>query len=181
MKIHITIQGVTPLLMNRFREEQLTEKADKTLTPREQAKLTAYLDDKERLYLPTMNIYSSIIGAGRFHKQGKNKISTQRSSLIPAGVLMTEEIAYFMKPTDFEVDSRPVVIPATGGKIMKHRARLDEWKLKFMLDVDQKVFTEKELRRIIDDAGSKIGLGDFRPERRGFFGRFVVVEWKSEQ
>lgn len=33
------------------------------------------------------------------------------------------------------------------------------------------------VRSIVDDAGKKIGLGDFRPARKGPFGRFVVKEW----
>jgi len=34
------------------------------------------------------------------------------------------------------------------------------------------------LRHIVDDAGSRVGLLDFRPERKGPFGRFIVIEWK---
>jgi len=32
---------------------------------------------------------------------------------------------------------------------------------------------------VVDDAGVRVGLLDFRPERKGSFGRFMVVEWKS--
>jgi hypothetical protein len=180
MLIKCTIQGVTPLLMNKFNEEDLDSKnRDKNATPRELATKTAYLDDKGKLYFPSINIYSSIIAAGQFHKIGKNKVTTQKSSLIPAGILMNQEVIYFSKPNDnhFEVDSRPVVIPSTGGKIMKHRARLDAWELNFELEVDKNMFSEKQVRSIVDDSGQKIGLGDFRPSRKGFYGRFVVKHW----
>lgn len=163
--------------MNRFVEDT-GQKRDKNLTPREEATKCAYVDELNRLYLPTNNIYACIINAGKFHKEGKNKVTTARSSLIPAGVMIDEEFSYFSQPTTFEVDSRSVVIPSTGGRIMKHRPRLDNWKLDFTLLLDTKMFTEKTLRLIVDDAGSKVGLGDFRPERKGFFGRFVVTSWK---
>jgi hypothetical protein len=40
----------------------------------------------------------------------------------------------------------------------------------------------KELfRDIVDSAGRRIGLGDFRPDRKGPFGKFVVVSWKESK
>ena len=79
---------------------------------------------------------------------------------------------------DFEVDSRSVVSPATGGRIMAHRPRLDEWSLSFTLEVDEDMFSAEFVRLVVDDAGRKIGLGDFRPDRKGPFGKFVVTGWK---
>jgi hypothetical protein len=184
MKILVTIRGVTPLLMNRFTEaaevsvsggHSPTSRGDKG-TPREQAQATAYRKDDGELYIPGPNIFASIIDAGKFHKTGKSKVTTQRSSLIPAGV-QVEELVVPLGTKDFEVDSRRVVIPSTGGAIMKHRARIDEWECTFTLDVDTEIFTTKLVRLILDDAGKKIGLGDYRPARRGPFGKFVVVEW----
>lgn len=178
MKIKIEISGLTPLLMHKFVDES-GEKRDKNLTPREQAEKTAYLDENGKLYYPLRNIFSCIIEAGKFHKEGKNKVTTARSSLIPAGVMMEGLITYFKEPDHWEVDSQPVVIPSTGGRIMQHRARLDNWKLEFILSLDTKMFNPKTLRAIVDDAGSKCGLGDFRPARKGLFGRFCVTHWEQ--
>lgn len=60
---------------------------------------------------------------------------------------------------------------------MCHRPRVDSWSLTFTLDVDTSVFDPKLVRALIDDAGKKIGLGDYRPARKGPFGRFVVKRW----
>lgn len=184
MLIKCTIEGATPLIMNRFNDSSLeTNARDKNALPREIAEKTAYLDDKGKLFYPTINLYSAIINAGKFHKHGKNKVTTQKSSLIPAGLLMTQEIVYFEKPKDnnFEVDSRPVVIPSTGGKIMRHRARLDEWQLSFHLELDETMFSSKLVKEFVTDAGKKIGIGDFRPERKGFYGRFTIKHWTAEK
>jgi hypothetical protein len=79
--------------------------------------------------------------------------------------------------TEWEVDSRSVVIPSTGGRIMAHRPRVDTWNVSFTLDVDGTMFSPGLVRAVVDDAGKKIGLGDFRPARKGPFGRFVVSHW----
>lgn len=61
---------------------------------------------------------------------------------------------------------------------MCHRPRVDEWRCTFTVDVDTSMFPPNLIRSVIDDAGKKIGLGDYRPARKGPFGRFVVVKWE---
>ena len=40
---------------------------------------------------------------------------------------------------------------------------------------------DKGLKAIVDDAGDRVGLLDFRPERKGPFGRFMVTAWKTDK
>lgn len=182
--ISVKIRGVTPLLMNRFSEEAEVKVSSGTSavavgkkgTPREQAAKKCYSDAEGNLYIPGPNIFSCLIQAGKFHKTGKTKVTTTKSSLIPAGMAV-REIVCPLNTQDFEVDSRSVVIPATGGRVMAHRPRLDSWELSFTLDVDDEMFAPNFVRLLVDDAGRKVGLGDFRPDRKGPFGKFSVVEW----
>lgn len=188
MQIHVTIEGTSPLLMNRFNEEaevKVSSGISKVSignkgTPREQAAKKTYSDSNGNLYIPGPNIFSCLIQAGKFHKNGKSKVTTTKSSLIPAGMAVQELICP-LGTKDFEIDSRSVVIPATGGRIMAHRPRLDKWGLTFTLDVDEEMFTPEFARLLVDDAGCKIGLGDFRPDRKGPFGKFVVTGWKVDK
>lgn len=189
MKIYCTIKGTSPLLMNRFTEEaeisvsSTTKKATKATkdTPREQAKKKAYIDEQGVLYVPGMNVFACIIQGGQFIKIGRAKATNAKSSIIPAAMILEEERCT-LGTKDFEVDTRSVVIPATGGRIMAHRPRLDEWECSFTIDLfDPDILSASDVRQIIDDAGKKVGLGDFRPSRKGPFGRFVVTEWKEEK
>lgn len=190
MKIEVTISGITPLLMNRFTEANevavsggtsVSYRGDKG-TPREQATPKRYADSEGRLYIPGPNIFAAIIAAGTFHKAGKSKLTTMKTSLIPAGLMVDDLICLLTDAsgeplTEWEVDSRSVVIPSTGGRIMAHRPRVDAWHATFTLDVDTTMFTPNLVRSVVDDAGKKIGLGDYRPARKGPFGRFVVSRW----
>lgn len=184
--VKVQIAGITPLLMNRFNEESEIKVSSGVSavsisgrgTPREQATKKTYSDDTGNLYIPGPNVFSCLIQAGTFHKVGKSKITTLKSSLIPAGISLPDVVCP-LNTKEFEVDSRSVVIPSTGGRIMCHRPRVDEWKLSFRLEVDTEMFDLKTVRLLMDDAGKKVGLGDFRPARKGPFGRFSVVEWKE--
>ena len=188
MQIQVTIQGISPLLMNRFTEEAGVATSsghspaiagDKRGTPRRQAERTAYRDEKTgELYLPGPNLFAALIEAGKFHKIGKSKVTTQKSSLIPAGLTVLDMMCP-LGASDFEVDSRRIVNPSTNGARLRHRARLDEWQATFTVEVDESMFSPSFVRLIVDDAGKKVGVGDFRPAKRGPFGRFVVTKWRE--
>lgn len=187
MLIEVKIEGVTALLMNRFTEANAQAVSSGTSNaiqgskppPREQADVKVYRDSNGKPVMPAPNVLACMVDAGRFIKAGKSKVSTMRSSLVPAGIAL-QEIELPITPGKYEVDSRPVVIPSTGGRIMAHRPRFDTWSCKFTLDVDDDIFPEAVVRQLLDLGGKRIGLGDFRPARRGPFGRFVVTSWKKK-
>ncbi|MBM4275217.1 MAG: hypothetical protein FJ134_12260 [Deltaproteobacteria bacterium] len=192
MRISVTIKGVTPLIMNRFHEENevavssgisSVQVGDKG-PPRLQAEKKLYVDKEGNLYVPGPNIFACLINAGKFHKVGKNKVTTQKTSLVPAGITVEEIVVPLSDGNGgraaWEVDSRSVVIPSTGGRIMCHRPRVDEWGATFTLEVDTEMFQINFVRKLMDDAGKRVGLGDYRPDRKGPFGRFVVVAWQEE-
>jgi len=56
---------------------------------------------------------------------------------------------------------------------------VDQWASTFTVDIDTTMFSPALIRAVIDDAGKKIGLGDWRPARKGPFGRFVVSRWEQ--
>jgi hypothetical protein len=128
-------------------------------------------------------VYRSVIDAGTFVKVGKSKMTTQKTSMICAGATVLELALPLTKPDGgaptWEVDERAVVIPSTGGRIMAYRPRFEQWKLSFTIEYDQDMFSDSTLRELVDLAGKRIGLGDFRPSRKGPFGRFSIVQWQS--
>lgn len=80
----------------------------------------------------------------------------------------------------WETDTRAVRIPSTGGRILCHRPCFHDWRLSFTIDLDTDILSVKLLREIIDAAGKRIGLGDFRPACKGPFGKFVVTKWEIQ-
>lgn len=189
MRISVTLQGVAPLLCNRFTEAaQLKATAQtgaitshgKQDAPREQCAAKLYVDEKERPGIPGANLLSCITAAGTFFKAGKGKVTTTKTSLIPACVTIVEVLVPIKSEHGWSVDDRPVRNPATGGRFLCYRPRFDDWSLSFTIDLDETVLSDTLLRDIVDAAGKRIGLGDFRPSCKGPFGRFSVNAWKVE-
>lgn len=172
--ISATIKGISPLLMHAFPLEQL--EAPEKKTKEEQAKYAAYIcPESGRLYVPGINIQRGLVAAASFSK-GKGRSSLQKQTA--ACVFINPERVY-LGQEHYEIDSRPVVIAATKGRIIRHRPRFDKWQLSFTIDYDDTLLKESEIRKIVDDLGQRVGLLDFRPEKKGPFGRFVVTEWKD--
>lgn len=172
-KIQCVIKGQSPLLMHSFPMQPL--EAIEKKSPEEQAEYSAYRDpETEELYIPGLAIQRSFVASATYSK-GKGRGSLQKP--VAACVIVNPERC-LLGVKEYKIDSRPVVIAATKGRIIRHRPRLDSWSVSFEIEFDDTLLTEAQVRRVVDDAGSRVGLLDFRPERKGPFGRFVVVEWK---
>jgi hypothetical protein len=67
--------------------------------------------------------------------------------------------------------------------ILRSRPLLKNWELDFDLVVNEEDVDPKfipVLRPICEEAGRRVGLGDFRVEKNGPFGKFEVVSWEVE-
>lgn len=184
--ITVSINGIAPLLINRFKEQDeipvTMKKGNKKDygTPREQAEATAYCDEprgkKSLIWIPSSWIMGSIATIASDYKlpgTRKSVKSVYGGAIIP----MTEKL-YFMEGyslNKIEIDSRPVVIQR--ARIMRHRARLESWSLKFQLELDETIIPIDSLHQLLTDAGRRSGIGDFRPPKGGPFGRYKIINW----
>lgn len=173
MKLMVTIKGVSPLLMHRFPLEEA--EAFEKWAPSKQAEWAAYRESSTRqLYVPGANLQRALIAAAQYSK-GKGRGSLAK--VAAAAVLVSPDILG-LGVEEYTVDTRVVANPVTKGRHLRHRPRLDMWQLTFDIEWDETLLTEKQLREIVDNAGRRVGLLDYRPEKKGPFGRFMVTEWR---
>ena len=186
MRFKIEITGTTPLLCNRFTDEAAMKASGGTSvstvgdkgTPQEQAEKRLYIGSNNKPMIPQPNVFRCIIDAGTYFKAGRSKVTTQKSSLIPACVEIDGIELPIKHKEPWSVDTRPVRIPATGGRILCHRPVFHDWCLTFEAELDTDLISPKLFREIVDAAGKRIGLGDFRPACKGPFGKFTVTKWE---
>lgn len=182
-----SISGLSALLMHRWGEANESEEASRAIhiqsrDPREQAESVCYRRPDGSLYIPGAAVARMLREAGSSHKQRGSRKSLK--FVLPAAVLVLEDDISLLdahgKPlSKFEVDSRPIVIPSTKGRIMRHRARINSWGAEFSLEIDTSMVEVDLVHQLVVEGGTRIGLLDFRPERGGPFGRFSVVSWKE--
>lgn len=173
IEVAVGLQGISPLLMHAFPMVKIP--ALEKRTPNEQAEYAAYRHPQsKKLIIPGVAVQRALVNAATYSK-GKGRASLQK----PVAACVMVDPEYISLGTDkYVVDSRPVVVPATGGRVLRHRPRLNEWACEFTIKFDDALISEVEMRKVVDDACSLVGFLDFRPECKGPFGRAIVVEWK---
>lgn len=182
--VTIEIQGVTPLLIHRFSED--AEQANKTRRvevkqrdPRMEATKNAYIATDGTFYFSAFSIPNAMGNAGSSHKATGTRKTLRY--VVPSAIRMMSDRVTILNgkgpAKDFEVDSRPVTIPATKGRIMRHRPRFDQWGAAFEMQINDDLLSVDMAHQLLNEAGLSIGIGDFRPEKRGPFGTFRVTKF----
>lgn len=187
----VEVMGTTPLICNRFTDENAMAASSGTRsamagadrgTPLEIARTKLYTDANGKIHvIPQPNLLRCIIDGGQFHKVGKKQITTKKESMLYACIDIEGAAIPIIHKQPWKVDTRPVRIPATGGRILAHRPMFDDWKLRFVMSIDETMITAKLMHQIVEDAGKRIGLGDFRPSTKGPFGRFCITSWQQQK
>ena len=68
-----------------------------------------------------------------------------------------------------------VPVVAQRSRILRARAKIDTpWSCTF--EVDDEMIDQSQLLEWLDIAGRQVGLGDWRPEKSGMFGRFAASD-----
>jgi len=161
--LKVKLTGTSPLLMHAYKGNDNPEL--KNQSPRDQAEFGTYRSATGELILPTENIHRAMIAGANYVKKGLGR------KISGAAIIQEPEMPVGAK--DFSVDSRGVVV--MKNRIVRHRARIEKWGGTFNVEYDGTLITEKELKAVVEKTGQLIGIGDFRPEKKGPFGRFTVA------
>lgn len=160
--------------ITRKKGSNRTESDDARL--RELETLTSFwLDSSDAPTIPATAIRRCIETAARKLRQGPQ---------VREGLIVDEILAFdydrarygttldvLSQQTQFTV---PVVVQRS--RLPRTRAKFDPpWSLKFRLDCDDELVDKEQLDTWLDIAGRRIGLGDWRPEKSGDYGRFEVA------
>ena len=188
--ISVTVQGISPILFNRMSEDallnlRLRKKKSKGLaqteeTPRAIAEKALYQDDKGP-FLPAEMLMACLVGGGAYCRlDGKRQMSTARSSVVP-GFLEVMESKFHITPAQWEVDLRQGRNPNGGEAVCLIRPRFDKWEFVATLRIDTDQVSEQQVRELVDISLMRCGMGDFRPARKGVFGKSVVRCWEVQK
>jgi len=189
--LFLKLRGLSSLLQNNPEltlsagEEEPTKGKEKLPQPDEQARARRYLTPDGNFYMPAPAIRKCLLTAARKYRVKPETGSLRVSAAtILAGNLGLTDVAFPLLdendqpiPGDrYEVNVQRVVIKATKASIWRGRPKIWPWYLLCWLSFDSSRIELELVKRIADDAGVYPGLGDYRPERGGWFGTFEVIK-----
>ena len=176
--IKIEITGTSPLLMHRLDTDALlnqNKEVRKKETPDEMAEKSAYFsEDGKELVIPSVNIFSSMLRSASFHK-----VSGRSVKGILAGTIKIEPFEISLGTRKYDVDVRAV--NNRGNKIVIGRAKLSKWKANFNIIFNEELVAPDVIKKVLEDAGIRVGLMSFSPRCSGPFGCFKITKWGVEK
>lgn len=171
------IIGISPLLQNNpaafigSSDGNLAGK--KEYDDEEEARLRLYLDPDGNHCHPTQAFPRSMAKAVAGKKFGK----MFATAAINGSVFITEPFSIIEdengKPAkDYTIDRRSVVIGK--ARVLRCRPCWKNWRMRLALEIDTAILQPVQVRESLALAGRIKGIGDYRPEKGGGFGRFRV-------
>jgi hypothetical protein len=127
------------------------------------------------LFIPNTWFKGTLLNSAAAYKIG-------RKSAVPyvAGTVKVWPTEIDLGRSEYEIDMRPVVVQRS--RIVRARPLLPEWSATFTLIYNPEYnITPDWLKQVLKEAGERVGIGDFRPQHRGDFGRFLITGWQPHR
>lgn len=165
-----------PASMRRPGEDMTPRKAAAAIDPPEvEAEKGVYRNEAGQCCIPGHALRSCIVSASKAFKAKKG-----RGSLLSvmAHIIVPDELVPLLTPnpgkpiTTYEVNSQRAVVQRQG--IIRSRPLFRAWAAEFEVEYDDEIMNEETILAVLAEAGSKVGIGDYRPARGGPYGRFDV-------
>ncbi len=120
-----------------------------------------YLNKKNEVIVPSRVLESVLVEGAKKSKEGKLALSgmfvdTDATFTYEGGTMTVDQLVE-------SEDHRICVAVRVGmAKVMRTRPHFKDWTAKFKVSINSDVANEAQLKRWVEDAGSYVGIGDWR-------------------
>lgn len=181
------LKSISPFSQSRHYE---TEKKTKE-SPSDYEKRTwrdrLHVNKEGNIFIPPMMFKHCVAAGAKYLNisipgQGKSKYTKHFLS----GIMVVEPLVLPMKKD--EVDGEWLFVPSGGKAMGGGGSRVDkcfplihDWEGDVEFLILDEIITEEVFTEVLEQSGSFIGIGRFRPANGGFYGRFAVesVDWQD--
>jgi len=184
-EVNVKIEGITPLLMNSSIgvDDDVIKKVTGSTSKLAEAEQVCfkklYMMPDGTVYQPGIHVERMLSESAKNYKiKGKGK-STYSKIFGSAITVAPDAIPHLIK--DWKVNAQNVVIPSTKGRVMCYRAEFPKWVLEFTIQVLDDQIPLEVVKQVIEYGGIYNGLGDFRPQKKGKFGKFMVTRFEKAE
>lgn len=181
-QVVVAVRGLSPVILHRWSEKARKDMLDRSMKktvkrepkdPEKEFKQSVYRLDDGRIGFPADGFKAAMV---RGAKHLGLVMTDMRTGFFVHGEYSSKENREIVA-LDGELIMRedPVPIQRSGAE-MRYRGQLNNWTTDLHISFNRAVVTEDYIVNMIEAAGYGVGIGDWRPERNGTFGRFEVVK-----
>jgi hypothetical protein len=172
-QVAFTLVGDSPLIVHAWSEKakkQMLDKQMKKATKAKEAKdpdadyeSCFYRTDAGGYGFPAIGVKAAMVSAARFVDA---KMTVMRGAFhIDAQML---EVIGEPRPRE------DMVRVGMGAADIRYRPEFVDWKIPVTIKFNAGVISAEQILNLVNAAGFGVGIGEWRPERNGSFGRFHV-------
>ncbi len=185
VKVHI--KGISPYSQSKFVDkEEFPREGKETADAHEKRTWQAriHVDEKGVPFMPPMSLKKALDAASTYLGKIPGERNATYVKRFKSGLLITDPIPLVsngkpVKSKD-DFDGEWLFLDA-GGKagqgstrVKRRMPRLINWEVTSTIYVIDEVIDMDVLERALADAGRFVGVGRFRPQNGGYYGRFEV-------
>ena len=185
----VPIKGTAPLIMHRFSEKAKKQMLDamqgrkapkEPKDPEAEYQSAFYRMDDGTPAFPSVGFKSAIVSAGRLF--GKSvKMTALRQQIFVDGELSLVESQKMVRIEGTPQMREDVVRVGMSGTDLRYRPEFVEWSAEITIRYVASALTDDSVLSLLQAAGMGVGVGEWRPERSGDFGTFIINPDKEVQ
>lgn len=134
--------------------------------------VSLWLDDKGRPTVPAAAVRAAVEAGARRLKQGP--LVREGLRVVSVDGFGYDEGRYGCSLEELGISAQfTAAVVVQRARILRTRAKFDmPWSLAFTVELNSELAGHEELARWLEIAGDRVGLGDWRTEKPGTYGRF---------
>lgn len=181
----VTLKSISPMTQSKHYEVPKIGRESHADYEKRTWRLRMHVDDNGELFIPPMALKKALEGAASFlGRKVPGRGQKTYASFFKSTVLVMKPVPLGIRVED--VPGEELFVPSDGkpgggSRVTKTFGRINNWSGTAEVYVADETISNEVFEEHLKVAGQFIGLGMFRPERGGFFGRFAVekVKWSE--
>lgn len=180
--IRVPIVGMTPLITHKFSEKAKRQMLDamqgrkspkEPKDPEREFRDAAYRLDDGGYGIPAIAFKSCTVSAARFFGKSVTMVGLRQTIFI-AGEYSQNEGMMLARIEGVPVQREDVVRVGNGGTDLRYRPFWADWTTKLDVTYVKSMLTRDSVLSLIEAGGLGVGVGEWRPEKRGEYGTFSI-------
>ena len=180
--LSVPILGTAPLIVHRFSEKAKRQMLDNmqgrktpkmAKDPEADYEAAFYRTDAGGYGFPVIAFKAATVGAARFY--GKSISMTALRQFVFFDAEFSKEAGQKLATINGEPHMREDVVKVgMGGTDLRYRPEFTEWSTTIEVVYVKSMLTRESVLSLIEAGGMGVGIGEWRPEKKGDFGTFAI-------
>lgn len=180
--LRIPIVGTGPLIVHRFSEKakkQMLDNMQGRKAPKEpknpdaeyQACFYRYKDN-ERTGFPVIAFKAATVSAARYYGKNVSMVGLRQQIFFLGEIGVDGQMLVEIEGTPQMRED--VTRVGMGGTDLRYRPEYPEWRTMLQVLYVDSALTQESVLSLVDAGGMGVGVGEWRPEKRGDFGTYCI-------